>query len=191
MKTTLDSFSTPEELYLWMHRKLEYAYHTKSGKKSTDFEKMDDLYVLQTPEQVLENKYGVCWDDAFLEKEWLNKNNFENILLYISLDLKVMKTTHTFIIYKRLDNIWYYMEHAFTALEQHRPITNFKSVIDMIILSMVADKAKTNKDVELVENNIYMTKVKDMGIPYGQGTRDVISFLEQGPNIYKNYIKLI
>ena len=72
-----------------------------------------DNYVLQSPDEVLHNKVGVCWDQVELERAWFEKNNFEYKTYFemVNLDYENNYSTHTFLIYRE-DNKWYYFENA-------------------------------------------------------------------------------
>lgn len=70
-----EKLKTPEELLEYMEKNLEYGYVGKENNKiysnsDPDFDiNFDKEYFLQTPEQLLVSRHGVCWDQVELERE--------------------------------------------------------------------------------------------------------------------------
>ena len=113
-----EDIKTPQELYKYMDENIEYGFLGKDGKiyKSNDLEfdtKWLDYYILEKPEEVINNKIGICWDQVELERMWFEKNNFEYKTYFemVNLDYENNYSTHTFLIYRE-DNKWYYFENA-------------------------------------------------------------------------------
>ena len=78
----LNNIKTPEELYKYMDENIEYGYLGKDGNiykaDNPEFDdKWFDYYLLESPEEVIKNKSGICWDQVELERKWFEKNKFE------------------------------------------------------------------------------------------------------------------
>ena len=58
-----------------------------------------NTYFLQTPEQLLESKYGICYDQVELAKKWFLDNGYD-VFTYFS-DCH----NHTILIYKDKNTI--------------------------------------------------------------------------------------
>lgn len=85
-------------------------------------------YVLQSPDQIIENRLGVCWDLVELERLFCenNKLNFETYFIVYYDDDKC--PTHTFLIYE-LDNKWYWFENSW---EKYRGIHQFSDKQELL-----------------------------------------------------------
>ena len=75
----------------------------------TDFNKLfDKLYFLQSPDKLINNKYGVCFDQVELTRYYLNNQSIISKTYFICNN--DITNTHTFIVVK-LDK-YYWIEHA-------------------------------------------------------------------------------
>lgn len=90
---------------------INYGWVDKNGITHIgDFETFSDDYRLQSPEEVLKNKVGVCWDQVELERVYFS--NFEEVKTYFIVHYDGGKCpTHTFLTYKK-NNKYYWFEHS-------------------------------------------------------------------------------
>lgn len=104
--------------------KIEYGWIDKNNNKYTGVNNLfSDNYILQSPEQVLKNKVGVCWDQVELERYLFEKENI-NFNTYFIVHYDNDKCpTHTFLIYKA-NNKYYWFEHSW---EKFRGIYKYNS----------------------------------------------------------------
>ena len=86
-----------------------------------------DNYMLQTPQEVLKNEVGVCWDQVELER-YLLKNNDWNIKTYFIVRYDDICPTHTFLTFKKNNN-YYWLEHAW---EKFRGIHEYSSLNELL-----------------------------------------------------------
>ena len=87
-----------------------------------------DNYRLQTPQEILKNKVGVCWDQVELER-YLFKNNAWNIKTYFIVHYDdVICPTHTFLTFEK-NNKYYWFEHAW---EKFRGIYEYNSLDELL-----------------------------------------------------------
>jgi hypothetical protein len=130
-----EKIKTPDELLVYMQGNIKYGYVGKNNQKAytPDNEDMDsnflEEYYLQTPEELLESKHGVCWDDVELEREWFSKQNYEfkTFLLIFAKESSNNLPTHTFLAYKNNDK-FYWFESAF---KQCAGIHEFENLNDL------------------------------------------------------------
>lgn len=89
----------------------------------------DSFYYLQSPEELLKTKCGVCWDQVELERKLFANNNIivKTFFIYISDD--DMLPSHTFVSYKN-DNKYYWFEHSW---DKYKGIHEYNSELDLLL----------------------------------------------------------
>ncbi len=147
----LNDIKTPDELYKYMDENIEYGYLGKDGNiykaDNPEFDdKWFDYYLLESPEEVIKNKIGICWDQVELERKWFEKNKFEYKTYFEIVDVNYENnySTHTFLIYKD-NNKWHYFENADY---DNRGIYSFDSIEELL------DFQKEKYIIHLKEENI-------------------------------------
>ncbi len=132
----LDDIKTPKELLDYLSNHVNYGYYTKQGKVhllgEEDFnDEWEDNYILSSPEDVIKNRAGTCWDLVELEREWFTRNGYEVKSFYemVIVPYENDYETHSFLAYKDKDN-WYYFE--FSDFE-NRGIYKFDTLEDLLI----------------------------------------------------------
>lgn len=114
----MNNIKTPEALLDFMSKNINYGYLGKNGRvyhyDGIDFnEEWEQLYILESPSDILKNLYGNCWDQVEFEREWFLKEGYQIKTIYemVKLDYDNDYPTHTFLIYK--DNeYWCWFENA-------------------------------------------------------------------------------
>ena len=106
-----EEIKTPKELYSYMKENIKYGYYSKIDNKYYIRSKLNnDLlyeqrlfksYYLQSPEELLNSKIGLCYDQVELIKKWLITNNYKVHTYYTNFH------NHAFLIYE--DNNKYYL----------------------------------------------------------------------------------
>ena len=98
-----EQIKTPKDLYIFMERNIKYGFVTSYKKTYThkntpnvdEYEKiLEEHYKLQTPEELLNSKCGLCYDQVEFERKWFKDNNYQ---------IKTYFTTyhnHAFLIFK-------------------------------------------------------------------------------------------
>lgn len=87
-----------------------------------------ELYRLQSPEELIKNKYGVCWDQVELERFYLAKKNIESKSYFIIAYDNKQEPTHTFIVVKA--DKYYWLEHSW---EPYRGVHEYNSLNELLI----------------------------------------------------------
>ena len=89
---------------------IDYGWIDKSGIKHIyDFKTFSSDYLLQSPEEVIKNKVGVCWDQVELERHYF-KNDSVKTFFIVHYDNDKCPT-HTFLTFQK-DNKYYWFEHS-------------------------------------------------------------------------------
>ena len=92
-----------EHLYNFMRENIKYGFISSIDKKAYRrvevnddelYEKMlIESYYLQTPEELLKSKYGLCYDQVELERKWLLDKGYK-VLTFFSTH-----HNHSFLIF--------------------------------------------------------------------------------------------
>ena len=131
---------------------INYGWIDRKGiKHTTDFERFSDEYILQSPEEVIKNKIGVCWDQVELERKYL-KNYISVKTFFIVHYDNDRCPTHTFLTFEK-GNKYYWFEHSW---EDFRGIHEYNSIKELLVDIQ-------NKFIQFELNNKY---VKDNLIIY-------------------------
>ena len=140
-----------------------------------DYDTFSDDYRLQSPEEVLESKVGVCWDQVELERELFK--DYENVKTYFIVHYDDAKCpTHTFLTYTK-DGKVYWFEHAW---EMYRGVHEYASIRELL------------KDVrsKFIDCEIHGDYQKDKLViheyskpKYGIGVIDFFTHCDSGPFI--------
>lgn len=109
---------TPEDLLKFMDC-INYGFVDADGVKYGTFdedafeENVLIKWKLSSPERLLDVKYGHCFDQVELERDWFTKHNYNFKTYYIMFlfDYPNEYTTHTFLIYEQ-NNKWWIFEHS-------------------------------------------------------------------------------
>lgn len=108
---------------------IQYGYKDKDNNVHYNVDnKFAQNYSLQSPEEVLKNKVGVCWDQVELERVlFLEKKISVNTYFIVHYDGDKCPT-HTFLIYK-LGEYFYWFEHSW---ELFRGIHKYDSELEAL-----------------------------------------------------------
>ncbi len=110
-------------------KEIEYGWIDKNNNKhSIVDESYSDNYTLQSPNEVIKNKIGVCWDQVELERYYFKGNDW-NVKTYFLVHYDSNKCpTHTFLTFEK-NNKYYWFEHSW---ERFRGIHEYKSLKDLL-----------------------------------------------------------
>ena len=89
---------------------IAYGWVAQNNKKYGDTDdNFFEEYQLETPQEVIKNKMGVCWDQVELERFYFH--NYDVQSYFIAYYGNDECPTHTFLVVKK-DNIYYWFEHS-------------------------------------------------------------------------------
>lgn len=95
---------------------IEYGFKDNNGNNIiNDTEKWDnefnDFYYLQEPDELLNSKCGVCWDQVELERKLFSDAGIDTKSYFIFLVDGDNLPSHTFLLYK-INNKFCWFEHS-------------------------------------------------------------------------------
>ena len=113
---------------------IEYGFLDQKNNIYPDNEKDWDStfskkYRLQSPEECIKNKYGVCWDQVEVERYYLEQEQIDSSSYFIIAYDKKIEPTHTWIVVND-DNFFYWMEHSW---ETYRGVHKYQSLEKLLI----------------------------------------------------------
>lgn len=165
-----------EHLYNFMRENIKYGFISSIDKKAYRrvevnddelYEKMlIESYYLQTPEELLKSKYGLCYDQVELERKWLLDKGYK-VLTFFSTH-----HNHSFLIFKDKYN-YYLFERTFPGYNGIYKTNSLEECLN-IYKKIQFEKAKS----DLKEIKIYPYENVKFGInfneykKYGQKRKD-------------------
>lgn len=114
---------------------IEYGFKDENANNiiNTDPQKWDNefdkFYYLQTPEELLESKCGVCWDQVELERKLFQNRNIKFKTYFIYIVDNDMLPSHTFLTYKN-DNKYYWFEHSWGL---YKGVHEYASELELLL----------------------------------------------------------
>lgn len=127
-------------------KNIEYGWVDKNNNKHIIVdETYSNNYILQSPNEVIKNKIGVCWDQVELERYYFKGNDW-NVKTYFLVHYGEDKCpTHTFLTFEK-NNKYYWFEHSW---ERFRGIHEYQSITELLF-------DIRNKFIEYELNNDYL-----------------------------------
>lgn len=156
---------------------IEYGWVDKDNNKHDLVdETYSDNYILQSPNEVIKNRIGVCWDQVELERYYF-KGNAWNIKTYFIVHYDSDKCpTHTFLTFEK-DNKYYWFEHSWKTF---RGIHEYTTLKDLLV--DVRDKfIKYELNDNYTKENLYIYDYKKP--KYYLSTLEFYKHCESGVNI--------
>lgn len=139
---------------------IEYGFKDEYGNNIIDTNpekwdnEFDSFYYLQTPEELLKTKCGVCWDQVELERNLFAKEMISIKTFFVYIVDDNMLPSHTFLTYEN-DNKYYWFEHSW---EKFRGIHEYSSELNLLL--DIIDKFRKDH-VEVSKNaSLYLYEYK-------------------------------
>lgn len=135
---------------------IEYGYKDEEGKNIIDVnpEKWDNefytFYKLLSPQELMNCKCGVCWDQVELERELFKQQNipFKTYFIFINDGKKL--PSHTFLVYVD-NNMFYWFEHSWF---KYKGIHEYSSEKELLL--DVKNKFCTQNNCNVSCDNVYI-----------------------------------
>lgn len=114
---------------------IEYSFLDEHGNNiiNTNPKKWDeefyDFYYLLTPDELLKNKYGVCWDQVELERSLFEAKNIKVQTYFICTYDEDNLPSHTFLTYEK-DKEFYWFEHSWNI---YKGIHKYKTKKELLL----------------------------------------------------------
>ncbi len=98
-----------DELFDYIKSEIRYGWIDTKGVKHYSSDNDDLEYHLQTPEETLERKIGICWDICELLRYYFEKNNYKVKTYFIYLYINDNYCpSHSVLLYKKdQDCVWF------------------------------------------------------------------------------------
>lgn len=152
-----DEVETPSQLLDFMNDHIMYGFkgtdeelYTEDDSENFKFGE-ETAWKLSSPSKVLEDGYGICWDQVEFERQWFVEHDFvvKTLFMWFELDHENPYTTHTFLIYEE-ENKYCLFEHADC---QNRGIKKFDSYKDALYYQ-IENHLKSNKKIAPMTKDI-------------------------------------
>lgn len=137
-------------------KSIEYGWVDKEFKKHQLVdENFSENYRLQSPNEVLKNKIGVCWDQVELERYYFKGNDW-NVRTFFLVHYDNDKCpSHTFLTFKK-DYKYYWFEHSW---EKFRGVHQYTTMRELLL--DVRDKfIKYQLNNNYTSNNLVLHEYK-------------------------------
>lgn len=113
---------------------IEYGFKDKNDMNIIDNEEyweneFGNFYYLLSPDELLEKKCGVCWDQVELERKLFEENNIELETYFMYIDDNRYLPSHTFLTYKNEDDKYCWFEHSWYDYKGIHKYNNLKDLL--------------------------------------------------------------
>lgn len=169
------NYRTEKEIMNFMEQ-INYGWIDNCSKKhSIVDETFSSKYRLQSPQEVIENKIGVCWDQVELER-FLFQGHL-NIKTYFIVHYDNDKCpTHTFLTYQKEDK-YYWFEHAWEKYKGIHEYSSLEILLQDVKEKFIHNELKNNYN----KNNLCLYEYKKP-TPY-LTTQEYYKHCEQGKQV--------
>ena len=138
---------------------IEYGFLDNNGKNILDSSEgeytFNKVYYLMTPEELLDKKIGVCWDQVELERKLFEENNIKNETYFIYIDDKNKLPSHTFLVYY-MNNKVYWFEHSWfdeKGIYEYENINDLLNDIEIKFIKSIENEVPKDLDVHIYKYN--------------------------------------
>lgn len=133
-------------------------------------------YVLQSPNQVLNTKVGVCWDQVELERYYFNNTNLVFKTYFIVHYDNDKCPTHTFLIYNKNNKV-YWFEHSWNKYKGIHEYNSINELLKDIKQKFITTELNNNYN----SNNLVIYEY--IKPKYGIGVLEFYKHCEQGKQV--------
>ena len=138
---------------------IEYGFLDNNGNNICDNVDLEDtfnkVYYLMSPEELLNKKIGVCWDQVELERKLFEENNIKNETYFIYIDDKNKLPSHTFLVYY-VDNKVYWFEHSWfdeKGIHEYNNLTDLLNDVEIKFIKSRENEVPKGLDVHIYKYN--------------------------------------
>jgi hypothetical protein len=138
------SINDPTDLLDYMANNIQYGWLGTDNKirkyTDKDFDGPDsekefwNKYKLQSPDELIKNKWGVCWDQVELERYFFSTFT-KDILQFKTYFMKADNNqTHTFLVFENNSGVFYHFENSWGSYRGiHGPFNSEQRLVNEII----------------------------------------------------------
>ncbi len=135
---------------------IEYGFLDNTGNNicnNADLEYIfSKVYYLMSPEELLNKKVGICWDQVELERKLFEENNIKNETYFIYMDDKNILPSHTFLVFY-MNNKVYWFEHSWFDKKGIHEYNNLNDLLNDVEINFI--KSRENEVPKSVDVHIY------------------------------------
>lgn len=163
-----------------MMQDIKYGWLDKNNDKHYIVdETYSSNYILQSPNEIVKNKVGVCWDQVELERHYFKGNDCNGKTYFLVYYDNDKCPTHTFLTFEK-DNKFYWFEHSWERFRGIHEYSSMKELLNDIRKKFIINELNNNFD----EKNLVLreyTKPK-----FGISVSEFYKHCETGKIIYIN-----
>ncbi len=90
------------------------------------------VYHLMSPQELLDKKYGVCWDQVELERKLFSEANISFKTYFIYTDDDNYLPSHTFLVYED-NNKYYWFEHSWYDERGFQEYDDLNKLLNIVV----------------------------------------------------------
>lgn len=122
---------------------IEYGFLDNNGNNICDNVELEcmfnKVYYLMSPEELLNKKVGVCWDQVELERKLFEESNIKNETYFIYIDDKNNLPSHTFLVFY-MNNKVYWFEHSWSTEKGIHEYNNLNNLLNDVEIKFVKSR---------------------------------------------------
>lgn len=157
---------------------IQYGYLDKNGRNIVEKDpenwdiEFEEIYYLLSPEELLEKKVGVCYDQVELERKLLEEKKIEVHTYFIeTIEDEKNIYTHTFLVYQE-NNDYYWFEHSWG---EYRGIYKYSNLTELLL-----DVKEKFRKSHSTEDDTYTFIYEYTKPSYGINSHQFFEYCEKG-----------
>ena len=138
---------------------IEYGFLDNNGNNICTNESLEDtfdkVYYLMSPEELLNKRIGVCWDQVELERKLFDEFNIKNETYFIYIDDKKKLPSHTFLVFY-MNNKIYWFEHSWfneKGIHEYNNLNELLNDVETKFVKSREDEVSKDLDVYIYKYN--------------------------------------
>ena len=124
---------------------IEYGFKDENRNNLINSESWDKdfskFYYLLSPEELLNRKCGVCWDQVELERKLFNDSNINCDTYFIYIDDNENLPSHTFLTFQ-LNDKYYWFEHSWYDMKGIHEYNNLEELLNDVRIKFIDSRKK-------------------------------------------------
>lgn len=140
-------------------KQIEYGFLDSNGNNIFNNIEVEytfnKVYYLMSPEELLNKKVGVCWDQVELERKLFEENNIKNETYFIYIDDKNNLPSHTFLVFYMNDNV-YWFEHSWfdeKGIHEYNNLNDLLNDVEIKFVKSRENEVEKGSDVHIHKYN--------------------------------------
>lgn len=138
---------------------IEYGFLDKDGKNIFDSDNVENIfnkeYHLMSPNELLNKRVGVCWDQVELERNLFEENNIKYETYFIYIDDERSLPSHTFLVYYDNSKV-YWFEHSWfdeRGVHEYNDLNELLNDVEIKFIKSRENEIKSDLDIHIYKYN--------------------------------------